>query len=186
MSCGNCKCDCSCTPEKGDRGLPGIQGEQGIQGVPGIQGADGADGIDGAQGIQGLPGDDADVLFGAWNTLTLVNGWANNPLPSNPEYCKNNSELALMRGAIHKTFTSVGGADLIGILPVGYRPSDVVRFPVYVQISDGGQITAFTGTKWMTVELNTLGELYLMQIIGTGDNWNTTIDLSSITFRAEQ
>ena len=59
MSCGNCKCDCSCTPKKGDQGLPGSQGDPGIQGTQGIQGpngADGADGNDGATGSQGPQG----------------------------------------------------------------------------------------------------------------------------------
>lgn len=44
MACGKCKCDCSCTPEKGDRGLPGIQGEQGPQGPQGIPGPAGPQG----------------------------------------------------------------------------------------------------------------------------------------------
>ena len=56
MSCSNCKCDCSCTPKKGDQGLPGSQGDPGTEGTQGIQGPDGADGADGNDGATGPEG----------------------------------------------------------------------------------------------------------------------------------
>lgn len=72
MSCGNCKCDCSCTPEKGDRGLPGMkgeQGEQGDQGLKGDQGDQGEQGEQGPEGIQGPQGDPATEF-----PLIVING----------------------------------------------------------------------------------------------------------------
>ena len=75
MSCGNCKCDCSCTPEKGDRGLPGIQGDLGIQGTQGLKGNTGNQGAQGEQGIQGEPGTPAPVfpLVVAYGQPTNIN-----------------------------------------------------------------------------------------------------------------
>jgi len=184
MSCGNCKCDCSCTPEKGDQGLPGIQGEQGIQGVQGIQGEQGEQGD---QGIQGVPGDDADALFGSWISLPLDNSWV--PSATAPEYCKNNSELALLRGSVSRDFTSNGFDSLIATLPVGYRPTTTIRIPVHFQRAAGGQVGAFTTNRFMTLELNTLGELSLMQyngIIGGLGYYTILVDLSAIMYRAEQ
>lgn len=72
MSCSNCKCDCSCTPEKGDQGLPGPAGDTGAQGVQGIQGNDGADGAEGPEGPQGPAG--GALAFGTRTSNVNVTG----------------------------------------------------------------------------------------------------------------
>ena len=80
MSCNSCKCDCSCTPEKGDRGLPGIPGDSGVQGVQGIEGDQGLKGDPGdigPQGPQGDPGDPATefplvVAFGQPSNIPIT------------------------------------------------------------------------------------------------------------------
>jgi hypothetical protein len=181
MACGNCKCDCSCTPEKGDRGLPGIQGEQGPQGPQGIPGPQGNDGPQGVQGPPGQDGSDANAVFGPWIGLTLQNGWG---AVTPAEYCKNNAELAILRGRVKKTFFSPTTNDLIATLPVGYRPTADLRFPVWFD-QTGGTITSFGDNGFMVVDLNTLGELRLVTAAGIGDSI-TTIDLAPIMYRAEQ
>jgi len=180
MSCTSC--NCSCTPKKGDQGLPGSQGDPGIQGIQGIQGETGDVGPQGIQGIQGNPGTPgSDASFGAWIGLALVNGWAPN---TTVEYCKNDSELGLLRGRPTKLFSSFVSNDLIGTLPVGYRPSVDMRFPVYWS-KTGSSITAFQNNGWMTVELTTTGELRMVSAISAGSPVQVLVDLSSIIYRIE-
>ena len=180
MSCNSCKCDCSCTPEKGDQGLPGIPGDAGEQGAQGIQGEQGAQGDQGIQGVRGQDG--TDPVFENWNDIVLENGWA---ALVTPQYCKNSNELAMLRGTLVKTFSNVSSQILIAKLPPTYRPTIDLNIPVYFQRTGGGQITAFTDNEFMTVKLNTLGELILLQASGFGD-FQVAIDLAAITYRAEQ
>jgi len=186
MSCTNCKCDCSCTPEKGDQGLPGLQGDDGIQGVQGIQGIQGIPGNDGAIGPQGPAGTSVDCAFEVWTTLTLDNLWT---VVTTPEHTRNDCELALIRGRVRKEFAVSGVNDLIATLPVGYRPNTTLRLPVYWERDNGGQLTAFINNGWMTVEINNLGELKLLQysgVVGGAGFYTVLLDLSSIVYRAEQ
>lgn len=182
MACGKCKCDCSCTPEKGDQGLPGTQGEAGPQGPQGIQGEQGPEGPQGPQGPAGNDGNDANAVFEPWINLTTQNSWG--PV-STVEYCKNLSELALVRGRVHKTFFFPASNDLIATLPAGYRPTADLRFPVWFEVTGGSQITSFSNNGFMVVELNTLGELRLVQALTAGDS-TYTLDLAPIIYRAEQ
>lgn len=63
-----------------------------------------------------------------WQPISLLNGWVKGGLPYlRAEYRREGSHLVRIRGAVNGASST--GATL-GVLPVGYRPSGVIRFPL--------------------------------------------------------
>ena len=130
----------------------------------------------------GTDGTDGSAGFNSWNNIILENDWVGENEVS-PQYCKNNADLGLLRGGIYKDFVTNEINDLIGTLPANYRPSRYQRFPVYWKRT-GAIIESMANNGFMTVSLDTNGELRLLQATGSLKG-RFTLDLSSITYRIE-
>ena len=137
--------------------------------------------------VQGPQGDQGDVgpagpgaTFGAWTDLSVAsNSWSN--VGASSDYVQNTSGLTMLRGLITRTFSSGGNGALIAILPVGFRPTLRMKFPVYWDFS-GGAITSFSDNAYTVVQVEVDGRVTLLKHFGS----TTTIDLSPISFYAEQ
>jgi len=106
----------------------------------------------------------ASVTLPLWETLLLQNSWINyNPGYTSAQYTKTKTGIVLVKGLVHRSNTgnAVSG-ELIGTLPVGYRP-DAAGSLLFgtlssdtasrVDVSSSGAITIVVGTaEWFSLD----------------------------------
>lgn len=173
------------TGPQGTTGAVGATGQTGPAGPVGPTGPAGLTGPTGATGATGATGNDS---FGPWQQLVTTIDWLAEVTPGSiePKIRKNTNGLTLLKGAVYKEFSSVTSNDLVAVFPIGYRPISLLRFPVYFERTGGATQDTFSDNNWMTVSLETNGELRLLYAFGTGIGTHITkIDLSSIIFISE-
>jgi len=170
-----------------------VPGADGADGADGAAGADGADGTNGTDGVDGTDG--VSSAFGAWTTLTLVNGWTVYG-GRTPQYCKNDAGFTILRGTVTQTFEEEpdgpGEVDITGQvitkLPLLHRPDVIsVRCPIQWENVNAGDLFNYNN-KQSTIEIQTNGEVQIMRICGVygmGGDFTVILDLAGVQFRAE-
>jgi hypothetical protein len=122
---------------------------------------------------------------GAWAALALNANWTEVGAPDSPALYLNDGSNVSVRGKLSYDITTGGsGANkVISTLPVGSRPSKPIRFVCFYAYSMSGTFTGFTSNINATVEVQTNGDIVLLNVSSAGGSATAVqIDLSPIQF----